>query len=438
MKRKGQIEAQLLVLVTLGLVAFGLVMVYSATSAPAALARTDPMSYLKKQAVYALIGVGLMMFAARFDYRRLRLLAPALVLTALGGCLAVLVIGSRINGARRWIEFGPATFQPSELAKLAIAVWAAAYLCKRPAPRTLRELWRPIGLLLGVFCLLILAEPDLGTAISLVLVLLAVLLISGTPVSILSAGTGIAVGLGLIAIWFEPYRRARIFSFLDPWKDPQGAGFQTVQAMIGLGSGGIFGDGLGQGIQKVNYLPEAHTDMIFAVIGEELGLVGVTAVIAAYALFAYAGLRLALTCRDPFGKRLAAGITAFAYAGLRIALACKDPFGKRLAAGLVALVSGQAVINLAAVLGLAPLTGIPLPFISYGGSSLVVALLAVGILLNIAGRHGAEARGAVSDRGRGDGRPRGALAGSGGGAREARRARDVRRVARSNRSAARS
>ena len=412
MKRKGQLESQLLVLVTLGLVAFGLVMVYSATSAPAALARTDPMSYLKKQAAYALIGVGLMMFAARFDYRRLRLLAPALVLTALAGCLAVLAVGSRINGARRWIEFGPATFQPSELAKLAVAVWVSAYLCKRPAPRTLGELWRPIGLLLGVFCLLILAEPDLGTAISLVLVLLAVLLISGTPVSTLGAGTGIAVALGLIAIWFEPYRRARIFSFLDPWKDPQGAGFQTVQALIGMGSGGILGVGLGHGVAKINYLPEAHTDMIFAVIGEELGLLGVTAVIAAYA--------------------------AFAYAGLRIALACTDPFGKRLAAGLVALVSGQAVINLAAVLGLAPLTGIPLPFISYGGSSLVVALLAVGILLNIAGKHGAEARVAVSDRGRGDGRTRGAVARGGGSAREARRARDVRRVARSNRSAARS
>jgi cell division protein FtsW len=411
-KRKAQLESQLLVLVTLGLVAFGLVMVYSATSAPAALARSDPMSYLKKQAAYALIGVGLMMFAARFDYRRLRLLAPGLVLTALGGCLAVLVIGSRINGARRWIEFGPATFQPSELAKLALAVWAAAYLCKRPAPRTLHELFRPIGLLLGLFCLLILAEPDLGTAISLVLVLLAVLLISGTPASTLGAGTGIAVALGLIAIWFEPYRRARIFSFLDPWKDPQGAGFQTVQALIGMGSGGILGVGLGHGVTKINYLPEAHTDMIFAVIGEELGLLGVTAVIAAYA--------------------------AFAYAGLRIALACTDPFGKRLAAGIVALVSGQAVINLAAVLGLAPLTGIPLPFISYGGSSLVVALLGVGILLNIAGRHGAEARVAVSDRGRGDRRSRGAVARSGGSAREPRRARDVRGVARSNRSAARS
>jgi cell division protein FtsW len=409
--KKGQLESRLLVLVTLALVAFGLVMVYSATSAPATLARTDPMSYLKKQGVYALIGVALMMAASRFDYRRLRLLAPGLVLLALSGCLAVLVVGSRINGARRWIEVGPATFQPSELAKLAVAVWAAAYLCKRPAPRTLRELWRPIGVLLGVFCLLILAEPDLGTTISLVVVLLAVLLISGTPVPTLAAGGGIAVTLGLMAIWFEPYRRARIFSFIDPWKDPQGAGFQTVQALISLGSGGFLGTGLGNGVGKINYLPEAHTDMILGVIGEELGLLGVTAVIAAYA--------------------------AFAYAGLRVALACTDPFGKRLAAGLVGLVCGQAVINLAAVLGLAPLTGIPLPFISYGGSSLVIALLAVGILLNIAGKHGAEARAAVPDRRRGDGRTRGAVARGRGGPREARRAGDVRRLARSHRGAAR-
>jgi cell division protein FtsW len=324
----------------------------------------------------------------------------------------VLVIGTRINGAKRWIEFGPATFQPSELAKLALAVWAAAYLCKRPAPRSLRELWRPIGLLLGVFCVLILAEPDLGTAISLVVVLLAVLLISGTPPATLASGTGIAVALGLLAIWFEPYRRARLFSFLDPWKDPQGAGFQTVQALISIGSGGFLGAGLGHGVAKINYLPEAHTDMIFAVIGEELGLLGVTAVIAAYA--------------------------AFAYAGLRVALACTDPFGKRLAAGIVGLVGGQAVINLAAVLGLAPLTGIPLPFISYGGSSLVVALLGVGILLNIAGRNGQAAKRALPDRSRGDGRTRRAVAGSRGGAGAARRTGDVRRVAGSHRSAARS
>jgi cell division protein FtsW len=409
--KKGQLESHLLVLITLGLVAFGLVMVYSATSAPAALARTDPMSYLKKQGGYALFGVALMMAASRFDYRRLRLLAPALVLTALVGCLAVLAVGARINGARRWIEVGPATFQPSELAKLALAVWAAAYLCRRPAPRTLRELWRPIGLLLGLFCLLILVEPDLGTAISLVVVLFAILLVSGTPAATLASATGIVVALGLLAIWFEPYRRARIFSFLDPWKDPQGAGFQTVQALISLGSGGAFGVGLGHGVAKINYLPEAHTDMILGVIGEELGLVGVVAVLAAF--------------------------VAFAWAGLRVALACKDPFGKRLAVGVVALVSGQAVINLAAVLGLAPLTGIPLPFISYGGSSLVVTLLAVGVLLNIAGS-GARAAAAVPDRGRRDGGTRRAVARGRGGAAAARSARDLRRVAGPHRGAARS
>jgi cell division protein FtsW len=408
---KAKLESQLLVLVTLGLVAFGLVMVYSATSAPAALAQTDPMSYLKKQGVYALIGVASMMAAARLDYRRLRLLAPGLVLTSLFLCLAVLALGTRVNGARRWIAIGPATFQPSELAKLALAVWAAAYLCRRPAPRTLKQLWRPTGMLLAVFCVLVLLEPDLGTVIAIVVVLAAILLISGTPLPTLGLGASIAVAVGLAAIWFEPYRRARLFSFLDPWKDPQGAGFQTVQALIGFGSGGPFGTGLGQGVNKINYLPEAHTDMIMAVIGEELGLVGVTGVIAAYA--------------------------AFAYAGLRVALRCKDPFGKRLAAGLVALVCGQAVINLAAVLGLAPLTGIPLPFISYGGSSLVVALLSVGVLLNIAGGHGREARAAVPDRGRRNGRPRAAVARRRRSARAAGSARDVRRVGRSRRGAAR-
>jgi cell division protein FtsW len=411
-KRPPAIESRVLVLVTLGLVAFGLVMVYSATSAPAALARTDPMSYLKKQGVYALLGVVLMMLAARFDYRRLPVLAPPLVLSALFLCLLVLGIGTRVNGARRWIAFGPATFQPSELAKMALAVWAAAYLAKRPAPRTLQDLWRPVGILVGLFCLLVLAEPDLGTAIALVVVVVAILVVSGTPGTTLSMGTGIIVALGLFAIWFEPYRRARVFSFLDPWKDPQGAGFQTVQALISLGSGGVFGTGLGQGVVKINYLPEAHTDMIVAVVGEELGLVGVTAVVAAFA--------------------------AFAYAGLRIALRCKDPFGKRLAVGLVALVAGQAVINLAAVLGLAPLTGIPLPFISYGGSSLVVALLSVGILLNIAASDAGTARASVRHRGGRDRRARPAGARGGGSARRARRSHDVRRVAGSRRGSARS
>jgi cell division protein FtsW len=410
--RKGELESRLLVLVTLGLVAFGLVMVYSATSAAAALGHGDPSSYLKRQAVYALLGVVLLIGASRLDYRRLKGLAPPLVLTSLGLCLLVLVVGTQVNGARRWLSFGPAAFQPSELAKLALAIWAAAYLARRPAPKTLRELLRPVGMLAGLFCGLILLEPDLGTAIAIVVMLTAVLLVAGTPVRPLAGVAGLAVTLGLAAIWMEPYRRARVFSFLHPWHDAQGAGFQTVQAMIGLGSGGVFGDGLGQGIQKVNYLPEAHTDMIFAVIGEELGLLGTTALILGYAVFAYAGLRIALVTRDPFGKRLAAGI--------------------------VALVCGQAVINLAAVLGLAPLTGIPLPFVSYGGSSLVVQLASVGVLLNIAGGHAGTRRAAVPDRRRRDGGARPARAGGRGRAAGPRRQRDVRRVAGSRRGAARS
>jgi cell division protein FtsW len=242
--------------------------------------------------------------------------------------------------------------------------------------------------------------------------LAGMLLVAGTPVRPLGAGLGIATTLGLAAIWFEPYRRARVFAFLNPWHDAQGAGYQIVQAMIGLGSGGPFGVGLGQSVLKANYLPEAHTDMIFAVIGEELGLVGTTALIAAYVTFAYVGLRIALRMRDPFGKSLAAGLTV--------------------------LVCGQAAINLAAVMGLAPLTGIPLPFVSYGGSSLIVGLGAVGILLNIAIGHGGEARAGVRDRGGRDGRARAAGTRRRRSTARARPARDVRRVAGSRRSAARS
>jgi cell division protein FtsW len=324
--------------------------------------------------------------------------------------MAVLVIGPAVNGARRWISVGPAVFQPSELAKLALVVWCAAYLARRPAPQTLRDLAKPIGTLVGAFCVLILVEPDLGTVITIVVMVGAMLLVAGTPLPTLGGAYGIVFGLAALASWVSPYRRARLLVFLNPWKDPTNNGLQNVQALISLGSGGVFGKGLGNGVLKNRYLPEAHTDMIFAVIGEELGLIGVSLVIAAYCAVAYAGLRLALTCKDPFGKRLAAGITA--------------------------LITGQAAINLAAVLGLAPLTGIPLPFVSYGGSSLVVALVSVGILLNIAGNAG-ERSASVPDSSRGDGRPRAARARSGGGTRRARSTGDVRRVAGSRRSAAR-
>ena len=409
--KKGQLDSHILVLVTLGLTAFGLVMVYSATSAPAALGGGDPVFYLKREAIYAAIGVVLLMVGSRLDFRALRYFAPVLVLTSLALCAAVLVVGQEVNGARRWLVVGSLSFQPSELAKLSLAIWAAAYLARRPAPKTLGELWRPIGITSGLFAGLILLEPDLGTVIAICFVLGAILVVSGVPMRVLAGAGTIAVALGLAAIWFEPYRRARFFSFLDPGHDPQGAGYQTLQGLMGIGSGGPLGTGIGQGVLKNNYLPEAHTDMIFATIGEELGLLGTTLVIAAYAAFAYAGLRVALRCRDPFGKRLAAGLTT--------------------------LVCGQALINLAAVLGLAPLTGITLPFVSYGGSSLVVSLASVGVLLNIAG-HGGAARAQMPDRSRGDGRSRAAVARGRGGARGARSDRDLRRVAGSRRGAARS
>jgi cell division protein FtsW len=406
---KGRVEVRILVLVTLALVAFGLVMVYSATSAAAALGDEDPSYYLKRQGVYAVLGVAVMVVASRFEFRGLRALAPGLLVVSLVLCTLVL-LAPPVNGARRWFTVGPAAFQPSELAKLALAIWAAAYLARRKPPQTLAELARPVGVVAGLFCLLILAGKDLGTAIALVVMLFGLLLVSGVPVRTLGLGAGIIGALGMLAIAIEPYRRERFLSFLDPWSDPQNSGFQIIQALIGLGSGGVLGEGLGQGVQKIFYLPEAHTDMIFAIVGEELGLVGTAAVILAYA--------------------------AFAYAGLRIALACKDPFGKRLAAALTILVCGQAAINLAAVLALAPLTGIPLPFVSYGGSNLVVQLASVGILLNIAA-NGSRARASVPDRSRGHGGARAARPGGRGRAAEGRRADDLRRVARAGRGAAR-
>jgi cell division protein FtsW len=405
----GQLEQRLLILITLGLVAFGLVMVFSATSASATLGAGDPMRFLVKQGLYAVAGLVLLAALTRVDYHALRPLAPLLLVGSFAACAAVLVVAPPINGAHRWFVFGPVSVQPAEIAKLAVCLWACAVLSRRPAPRTLGELMKPVGLVVCAFGALIVVEPDLGTTITLFLMVAGILLVSGVPLRLFALATSLAVGGGLLAIWMEPYRRERVFSFLDPWKDAEGAGFQNVQAIIGMGSGGVTGEGLGQGIQKVNFLPEAHTDMIFAVVGEELGFVGSTLVIAAFALFAWAGFNVALRCRDPFGKRLAAGITT--------------------------LICSQAAVNLAAVLGMAPLTGIPLPFVSYGGSSLLVLLGLVGVLLNIAvNERVVEAR--VRDRGRRNGRSRATRDRGGGSAARPRRDGDVRRHARPRRVAA--
>jgi cell division protein FtsW len=400
---RGGLEYHLLVVVTLGLVAFGLVMVYSASSARAALAADDPAYYLKRQAAYAFLGLIALAVLSRTDYRRLRYLVPPLLLGSFALLLIVLVAGTPVNGAKRWLTIGPATLQPSELAKLALALWVAAYLSRSPAPRSLGELFRPIGVVFGASLGLILIEPDLGTAISIAVMLAAVLVVAGTRLSTLAGAGAIALFLIAAAIWLEPYRRERILSFLDPWQDPQGAGFQSVQAMLALGSGGFFGVGLGESVQKVYYLPEASTDMIFAIIGEELGLFGAFAVLGAFVVFGYAGFNVALGCRDRFGKLLATGITA--------------------------LICGQAAVNVSAVMGLAPLTGIPLPLVSYGGSSLVVLLASVGILLNIAVNHAAESSASAPDRRGGDRRPRPARARGRRVAAAPRRVRHARRSA---------
>ncbi len=406
---RGQFEQRLLVLVTLGLVAFGLVMVFSATSASATLGEGDPMRFLVKQGLYAVAGLVLLAVCSRMDYHLLRPLAPLLLVGAFVLCAGVLVAAPMINGAHRWFVFGPVSVQPAEIAKLAVCIWVCAVLARRPVPTSLGELVRPVGLVVGLFCVLIVIEPDLGTTIALAMMVSGILLVSGIPIRLYALATTLALGAGVAAIYAEPYRRARLFSFLDPWKDAEGAGFQNVQAIIGMGSGGITGEGLGQGIQKINFLPEAHTDMIFAVVGEELGLIGSMFLIGAFAVFAWVGFRIALECRDPFGKRLAAGITT--------------------------LVCGQAAVNLAAVLGLAPLTGIPLPFVSYGGSSLLVMLCGVGVLLNIAvNERVVEAR--VRDRGRRNGGSRSSRARSRRSAARTRTDGDVRRHARPRRVAA--
>jgi cell division protein FtsW len=399
---RAQLDYHLLVLLTLGLVAFGLVMVYSASSARAMLAAGDPSYYLKRQALYALLGLGLLALMARVDFRTLRYAGGPLLAVSFFLLVAVLAVGTEVNGARRWLSTGIIDFQPSELAKFALALWVAALLVRRPVPTSLGELLRPLGLVVGLACGLILVEPDLGTAIAIAVMTTAMLVVAGTQLRLLLAGAGIGAAVVLAAIWLEPYRRARLFSFLDPWQDPDGAGFQSVQAMIALGSGGFFGVGLGESVQKVYYLPEASTDMIFAIVGEELGLFGSLGVIAAFALFGYAGFNVALRCRDRFGKVLAAGITA--------------------------LVCGQAAVNMSAVLGLLPLTGIPLPFVSYGGSSLVIGLTSVGVLLNIAA-NGTATEAEVPDRRRRDGRARAAGDRSRRSARSPRRGRELRRYA---------
>jgi cell division protein FtsW len=354
------LEHRMLLTVTMCLLAAGAVMVYSASSARDLLAGGgDGTGYLVRYVVFGAIGVVIMHVLSRRGLEAVRRATPLLIAVSFVLLLAVLLpgIGQEVNGAKRWIGFGSMTFQPSELAKIALVLYAAELLGSKRRIRSIRSA-TPVILVAALMAMLVAVEPDLGTALVIAGTTTAILVAAGVPLKHLAIGAGIVAGLIAIFALLEPYRRARLTTFLDPWAHAGGAGFQSVQGQIALGSGGLFGVGLGQSVQKIFYLPEAHTDFILAVIGEEFGVLGVSVVLFLYGLLAWAGTRAAR--------------------------AAKGAYAKLLAIGLTSLILCQAALNVFAVLGLAPLTGVPLPFISYGPSNLIVLLAAMGLLLNIA------------------------------------------------------
>jgi cell division protein FtsW len=365
---KPPLEYSLLYTATLCLLAAGAVMVYSASSAESLLTTGDSSFYLKRYLIFGAIGLAALHLLSRHGLKLVRSATPLILFGSLGLTVAVMVpgIGISVNGAQRWLGAGPVQFQPSELLKVALVLYSAQLLATQPRRmRSLKTLAQPLLGVIGIACLLLLKEPDMGTAIVVCLTMGALFIAAGVPTRHLLTITGVLVFIAIVFAIAAPYRRARLMSFVHPWADASGSGFQTVQSMIAIGSGGFFGVGLGESVQKIFYLPEAHTDMILAIIGEELGVIGITAVAALYGMIAYAGLRAAKLARDRYAKLLAVGVTS--------------------------VILCQAILNFFAVMGLAPLTGVPLPFISYGNSNLVVLLGAMGLLLNVASG-GAQAR----------------------------------------------
>ncbi|HEY2996383.1 MAG TPA: putative lipid II flippase FtsW [Methylomirabilota bacterium] len=342
------------------LLSAGVVMVYSASTIVAADRFHDPYFFLKKQLFWALIGAGVMWVALRVDYRWLeRAVVPALIVA---GVLLVLVlvppIGQAINGTRRWIRLGPVSFQPAELAKLALVVYLAAFLArKRGDMDRFRTGTLPPLLVAGAMAALVLVQPDLGNCLTLIALTFGLLYLAGSPIKHLAWVAAPAVPLIALAVWMAPYRMRRITAFIDPWADPRGSGFQIIQSWLALGNGGLLGQGIGGSRQKLFYLPESHTDFIFAILGEELGFVGGLAIVALFAVLIWRGLRVGLRAPDAFGAYLALGITV--------------------------LLATQTLVNLGVVTGLLPTKGLPLPFISFGGSALLMTMLATGVLLNI-------------------------------------------------------
>ena len=358
MARKLQSDKWLF-LATLALVCVSVVMVYSASAVLALERFQQPYLFVTKQLMWAMLGIAVLSLVMRIDYRTYR--NETLIWALLGsvGLLLVAVLFSApINGSRRWFSIGPLGIQPSELAKI-VAILFTAMILERRMHRVneLKYSLLPIGIVVGALVGLILIEPDLGTAVSLLAVVGLMIFVAGLSYRYIIGAVLLALPALYVLVWSADYRRRRLLAFMDPWADPLGDGFQIIQSMIAIGTGGVTGKGLMGGVQKLFYLPEPHTDFIFAVISEELGLAGATLIVACFCVIAWRGLRAATHAPDAFGAFLAIGLT------MMIVL--------------------QAFVNISVVMGLLPTKGITLPLVSNGGSSLLVNLLAMGVLLNI-------------------------------------------------------
>jgi cell division protein FtsW len=348
-----------LFIATLLLVCASVVMVYSASAIVALERYQQPYLFLTKQVMWAALGLAVLAVAMRIDYRMYRNDAFVwLLLGAVGLTLVGVLFSAPVNGTRRWFGIGGLGVQPSELAKVAAVLFTALVLERRM--HRIDELsysLLPIGIVMCAMVGLVLLQPDFGTAVSLLLIVAAMVFAAGLHYRYFVGSLLAMIPIVYIVLVSAPYRRRRLLAFWDPWADPLGDGFQIIQSLIAIGTGGVFGRGLMEGVQKLFYLPEPHTDFIFAVIGEELGLIGATVVLACFCLIAWRGIRIALRAPDSFGAFVALGLTV--------------------------MIVVQAFVNMSVVLGLLPTKGIPLPLVSAGGSSLLISLLGMGVLLNI-------------------------------------------------------
>ncbi len=343
------------------LTGLGIIMIFSASSISAAYKYNDAGFFMKKQFLFAVAGTLCMLLLMRIPYERLRCLAYPFWALSAGLLVCVLLpgIGTEIGGAVRWLRFGPLSFQPAEFVKLAVILLLAYSLSKkgRDKIRSFSIGVLPHLLLVLPLCVLILLQPDFGTAALITMLLLSMMFLGGVRLRYLCALVSVALCAAVPLIVLKGYRLERMLTFLDPWEKSSGSGFQIVQSFLAFGAGGLRGTGLGSGTQKLFYLPEPHTDFILSVIGEELGFVGVMAVVIVFA--------------------------AIVLCGFRVAMHAQDLFGAYMALGIVMLIGMQSFINMAVVLGLLPTKGMPLPFVSYGGTSLLINLMAMGVLLSI-------------------------------------------------------